>query len=447
MLLLSGIYAWVVQVPLLQTELKWMLIGERLADGKSMFIDVLDDTGPLSAGVYWIIHTIFGRSLVIYKLIALVLVFANMIYLNGLFMRFKSFDDNTYIPAFVGLILFYFSFDLITLSPALMGTMFLVLAIGQLFSRTVLQKGGSESILLVGLFGGIAACFHFPFIAFLPYIIIVGIIVSGFSFVQFLLSLIGYLVPLTLCGVYYYWLDGLPEFIREYIFFGRWTDNYVYVSYQNILLLFITPLFFTSIGIFMAAIFKSLTINQQKQLQIILIFFGFGIASFFIGSKRAPYQLVVLIPAMIYFVSMLFINLKEGILTTLLTYSFILIIPIMGVSWSYINLKNQSLNTYTIKADDRHQVAEGKRVVVLGKDLGYYLVGIPSTPYLDFYMSKQVLTDIDDFDDLASIYRNFSEEAPEVIVDSEGIFRELVVRLPLLQEKYVKAGQLYLLRK
>src|SRR5690606_40421078 len=68
------------------------------------------------------------------------------------------------------LVLFQLSFDLLTLSPALMGTTFALLALGQLFSQTVRHQENPESVLLVGIFGGTALCFHFPFVAFLPFI-------------------------------------------------------------------------------------------------------------------------------------------------------------------------------------------------------------------------------------------------------------------------------------
>lgn len=144
---------WVLSFPLTEPRLLWMVLGERLSDGYYLYLDVIDDTGPLSAGFFTFVHFAFGRSELAFELIGRLLVLFQIIYWNTVLIRYRVFEENTYLPAIIMAALFHLSFDMAGLSPALLGSTFLVLAIGQLFSHTVLQKETSESTLLIGIYG------------------------------------------------------------------------------------------------------------------------------------------------------------------------------------------------------------------------------------------------------------------------------------------------------
>ncbi|MEP0714435.1 MAG: hypothetical protein ABJC55_21145, partial [Algoriphagus sp.] len=181
----------------------WMLLGERLGQGYFLYQDIIDDNGPLSAGFFTFMDLLFGRSLVAYELVGRVLISFQILYWNSILIKFKAFSVNTYLPAIIMAALFHFSFDLLSLSPALLGSTFLILAFGQLFSQTVLQKDTSESTLLIGIYAGLATGFHPNYIVFLPYMIFTGIAISSFSFRQLMLSLVGYFLPILLISVFY----------------------------------------------------------------------------------------------------------------------------------------------------------------------------------------------------------------------------------------------------
>jgi hypothetical protein len=444
---MSTIYIWIVDIPLLQPEMIWMLLGERMAEGKHMYIDIIDDTGPLSAGVFWVAHLVFGKSAFAYKFVAGFIVLFQVVYVNYLFIRYKSFEDNTYIPAFVMTVLFYISFDLVTLSPALMGSTFIVLALGQLFSQTVLQKEGSDAVLLVGIFGGIAACFHFPLATFLPFLLVSGIVVSGFSFQQIIVSLIAFAMPLVFCALYYFWIDGLRAFIFEFIISPRLIESYAHVSYRDLAVLFALPLFFSVLGFFVGFIVKSQTVNQQKQLQLNLIFLIFAVSSILLTNRRTPYQFIVMLPALTYFISLLLVVYKKGITIKILTAVFVIGIPIMGIGWTLYQINTGEITSYAINFEDKHATTKGKKILVLGEDLGYYQGASLATPYLHFQLSKNIIENQQDLVNTVRVYDNFLVERPEIIIDDQGVFARLLVRIPFLAKEYEKRGNSYFLKK
>lgn len=435
MLLLRVPYL-LLDIPLLQPELIWMLTGERMADGYAMYQDIIDDTGPLSAGVYWLIHELFGSSPPVYQLIAAIILLFQISYFNSFLIHYKAFEDNTYIPALVMVVLVHLSFDFLTLSPALMGSTFILLALGQLFSQTVRHQESPESVLLVGLFGGIALCFHFPFVVFLPFIVVAGVAISGFSLLQLVLCLTGYILPFILCGLYYFWIDGLEDFLSVFVFATRFMDTYAHMTYWQLAQLFVLPLLFTFGGFFIGSVLKRLTVNQQKQNQLIILFFVFSLPTIFVANRIVPFQLVVLLPGMAFFISQIFIYLKKNRLKAIIFYSFFLGVPLVGYIWKHIYLRAGEENSYTVNFGKEYEFTDNQAILVLGDDLGFYRKSTLAGPYLNFSLSKRSLSDLSDAENLTQIYRVFSEEKPAYVIDEEGVFANLLQYLPDLKESY-----------
>ncbi|GGF33480.1 hypothetical protein [Echinicola rosea] len=424
-----------MNIPLLSPELSWMLVGERLSHGHYLYVDIVDDIGPLSAYMYWLIDALVGRSWWMYKFLAACIILFQIYYVNRLFIQYKAFDNTSYIPALVMLVLFHFSFDMLTLSPALMGTTFIILALGQLFSQTLLNEQNTESILLVGLFGGVAVCFHFPLIIFLPFLLVAGITVSGFSFNQLILSLVGYFQPFVMCCIYFFWIGGLPEFITEFVLATRITSSYPHVTYFDLLTLMVAPLLFAVIGYFVGTVTTSITVNQQKQKQLMLLYTIFAIFSVFIANRRTPYQMVIILPGLTYFIAQIFIHLTNRKQLNALFYTFLLLIPAVGYTWTVYKIQAKKTWNYTLEESVQPRA---KRIVILGDEISAYQHTKLASPYLNFRLSKRVLTDYADQENMMEVYLNFLNEKPTVIYDQEGLFEKLIVHIPALGKLYQK---------
>ena len=437
-----------MDIPLLSPELMWMLTGERMSAGYHMYVDIIDDNGPFSVGIYWLLDVIFGRSLLAYHLLAGAVILFQIVYVNHLFIKYRSFDQNTYLPAMVMAVLFHLSFDFLTLSPALLGSTFIVLSLGRLFSLTLLNQDSTESVLMVGVFGGIAACFHLPLIFFLPFLIVAGIIVSGFNFHQFILSLVGYVQPFVLVALYYFWIDGLQDFLLEFIFATRIIEIYQYVSYWDILILFVVPIGFALSGFFMSSVLQRHTVNQQKQQQIMLIFLMFAVFSLFLANRKNPYQLVVLLPGLTYFITQIFIYVEKKMVLKSFFYSFIIAVPLIGYGWTLYKINTGAIYTYAIRDDRKYDLFSRKSIVVLGSDIGYYQNATLSTPFLNYNLSKRILADFEDYGDMTNTYLQFSREKPQYIIDQEGVFKSLLIQIPALETLYQEEREgVYRLRR
>lgn len=415
----------------------WMVLGERLSEGYLLYVDVIDDTGPLSAGVFTGLHLLFGRSPMVYILLGKVFVLFQIYYWNSTLIKYRVFDENTYLPAIVMAALFHFSFDLMYLSPTLLGSTFLLLAIGQLFSHTVLQKESSESTLLIGIYGGLATGFHWNFVFFLPFIVVTGLAISGFTIRQLFLSIMGFLLPTLLIFVFYFWKDGLEQALQVWpIVF-----NYPIYGYQPSLSWLapgIFPLLLALVGFTISSFFRGATINQQKQRQLIVIWLLFSVGLFFLVKNNASYQLVVFLPALSYFISQFFLQISWTALTRPAFFGLILVVPILT---SYYWTTRTAIDTSYFTVDTNETALPKKTgLMVLEDDPSPYLTNSLAGPFLNYHMSISYLKQEKTLPQKAQVFQIIRRQLPKQVLDKEGHFKDLLEELPALKEFYLETN-------
>ncbi len=430
LLLLTAIYFLVNPFPITSAQLTWLILGERVGDGFLLYKDIIDDTGPLAAGFFMAMDLIFGRSLVAYEWVGRLLILFQILYWNSILIKFRAFEENTYLPAIIMAALFHFSFDMLSLSPALLASCFLILALGQLFSQTVLQKEGSESTLLIGLYAGIATGFQPNYLLFLPYLIFTGIAISGFSFRQLMLSLIGYFLPLILIVVFYFWTEGLIEAIEIWPL-SFFSEKYYYQSSLDWLILGSFPILLAAVGYFVSTAFKGSTINQQKQRQLVILWMLFSAFEFVFIKRQGAFQLVIFIPVLTYLITQFYLYFKSGIIANLSFLLLILAFPI--VSWWYWQQKSQG--DYFVKPSTNQPE---KSLMVLGNDLSYFQNSNLGGPFLNYNLSRVYLNQERGLPEKARIFQMLQVQKSEVVLDPNGEFKRLLRQFPALESNYTE---------
>lgn len=422
--------------PMTEPRLLWMVLGERLSDGYFLYQDVIDDTGPLSAGFFTLIDLFFGRSVFAYELIGRLLVLSQIIYWNTVLIRYRVFEENTYLPAIIMAALYHVSFDMPGLSPALLGVTFLVLAIGQLFSQTVLQKETSESTLLIGIYGGIATGFHLNFWIFLPFMIFTGIAVSGFSFRQLLLSLVGFFLPLLLILVFFFWNNGLEETFQILPLIFTY-EKYKYQSLLTWAILGAFPLLLGLVGYFYSAILRGSTINQQKQRQIIMLWLIFSLAEFIFIKRQVAFQLVIFIPGLTFLITQFFLNIGRGLIGKIAFLLLLFGLPI-GSCW-YLQREVEADTGYFLSQKSDQLKLSNQQIMVLSDDSAPFLDNKLGGPFLNFRLTQAYLSAEKSLEQKAKIFQNLNSQKPQVVIDPSGIFRNLLEELPALKNLYTES--------
>jgi hypothetical protein len=114
-------------------ELKSFLVGEALNSGKSLYVQLVDDTAPFTAWVFKWLEALFGRSLTARHLLALLVIFFQASFFGILLINNKAYNENTYLPSLVFGLLAFYSFDMLSVSPELLASTALLFALNNLF--------------------------------------------------------------------------------------------------------------------------------------------------------------------------------------------------------------------------------------------------------------------------------------------------------------------------
>lgn len=419
-----------------------MVLGERLRDGNLLYLDVIDDTGPLSAAFFTLLDKLFGKNRMVFELIGRGLIIFQIISWSTILRRYRMYEERTYLPAVIMLVLFHTSFDLLSLSPNLLGSTFLMLALGLLFSQTVLQQESNESNLMIGIYGGLAAGFYPNYILFLPYMIVVGIAISGYSFRQLMLSLIGYLIPTLLIAVYFFWNDGLTAA------FNIWpmifvSENYKIQSYSSWLPLVAFPVLIGIIGYSLSTMGRSSTINHQKQGRLIVIWIIFLIVEAYFLKIQAAYQLIIFIPPFTFLITQFFMFTGRGNFTKISLFLLVLGLPIFAFWYGNSTVENHS--DYFVKKSPPLEYP-GK-VMILGEDLSPFLKSEMGGPFLNYKLSKLFIEKNRDLTQKTELFLLLQREPADVVLDPHGLFTKLIEELPALERQYINPKKgVYLLK-
>ncbi|NJN28475.1 MAG: hypothetical protein HC819_22135 [Cyclobacteriaceae bacterium] len=142
-------------------ELSWMIVGERLNEGALLYVGIWDDLGPLSAIAYRLTDFVFGRSHLSFQILGLLIYFFQVFYMNYIALKHKMYNENNYLPALFYGILGLLFFNIIMLSPQLLGLTFVLLSLNSLFNHIETRNKTDGNLLNIGLYIGIASLFFY----------------------------------------------------------------------------------------------------------------------------------------------------------------------------------------------------------------------------------------------------------------------------------------------
>lgn len=152
-------------------------------------------------------------------LLAFLLVVGEAFLLNFIVNENQIVKTSTFIPALMYIC--YMSNDLekLTLNPTIFANLFILFAIYKLSSSYRKDVAFSEAFDTGFLFS-IAFFFYFPTLILLPLIIVGLILFRPFNWREWVISLLGFLLPFIFVVSYYFWFDKLDVLIYEKFFYS-----------------------------------------------------------------------------------------------------------------------------------------------------------------------------------------------------------------------------------
>ena len=444
LLLLIRLPAWLGFVPLLQPELGWMLLGENLAAGDTLYQGVWDNTAPLAAAVYSGLDALFGRSQLAYLALSTLLVVVQAFIFNTTLLRYKAYNESTYVPSLIYMLLSNIFYDFYTLSPVLLAVTFLLFALRNLF-RLIVGTGTDETIFFLGVFMGIATLFYLQSIALLVAVLFSLLIFTGTKPRQYVLLLLGLILPLVIVFLYYGWGGGAEGFYWQYIRSFELLPSDNYLNLFSLSLVALVPLLFLLLGIYRYNNSHSFNNYQVRLQQSMFYYLLMGVVAFVFTPEKSSYHLLLLLPPLAFYISHYFLLIRKRLKAEL--YFLVFAILLLGLNYMLISGPLPYLAEWTnftdLSVQERAEepLVRGKQILSLGHDLSLYKEARLATPYLDWSLAEEQFIRLNYYDNLLEVYKNMRLEPPQVIVDDAGLMPEVFGRMPILESKYRPDGR------
>jgi hypothetical protein len=435
--------------PLLNFELRWMLVGEKLNEGLHLYNEILTQIGPLSSLIYQLIDLWAGKSQFAYELVALILIFVQCLYFVFLTNRRNLFNEKNYVSGLFFILLMSLSFDIHKLSPALLANTFLLIALNVALKQIEKRDGIGDDVFELGLFLGIATLFHLHSFVYIFWAIFVLFLYTGVNIRQIFLVILAYILPIFIVYLYFYFKGHSQEFLEVWLFnFGNLFQVNL-LGLRDILLVFSIPIALAILGVFKVLRGARYNSFQNRSHQLLILFGIFGLLSIFLSEYFVPSNLVSIIPFIAFFVAGFFIHWRKTFLPELLLLVFIAGLLFLNYVGSSTLLKNDTfvvLKKFRIVEQDLPKAYDQKKVFVTGENIDAYKNHKMATGYLSWKLAEEDFLQPNNYISLVNIYNNFKKDLPEVIIDNAKVMPAILNSIPEFKAKYKKqANGVYVL--
>ncbi|MBS1506958.1 MAG: hypothetical protein JSS79_09940 [Bacteroidetes bacterium] len=429
--------------PTLQ-ELKDIVLGEMINSGKTMYLQVIDDTPWLASWFSGVFEFLFGRSVKWRHFTALVVICFQASFFAFILIRNRAYNESNYLPAFVFGVLCFFSFDMLSLSHELMAATFLLFALNNLFREIEFKVQRDETVLNLGIYLGLASLLVFSYSIFLIGVIIILFVFARISLRKSLLLLFGFVFPHSLLIGFYYLKGGLPELMRNFYLANLTlhTDNLI--SWKSIFFLGGVAILFFVISLIMLNREARFTKYQSQLLQAMLLWLVVAAVEVSITRQRSPHSFITFVPPLAYFISHYLLLIRRKWIAELMIWVFLF--SFVGLS-NLARLKKIKAIDYSgiFTAPSKYDFIKDKRILTLGDDDGLYQKNKAASYFLNWNLSSEVFNQPDYFENIILINESFEKDAPEIIIDESDLMKRIFPRMPKWQPLYQKRGSVYFL--
>lgn len=424
-------------------ELRNMVIGHVVRSGNLMYVEVFDSTPPLSSIFFAMMEGMFGKTLGAYRLLALIILFFQASFFAILLINNKAYTDSSYVPALVFGLLCFFSFDMLSLSPELMASTILLLALNNLFKEIEFKIQRDEIILNLGVYLGVATLLVFSYAIFFLATILILTIFTRMGIRKFLLLFLGYTLPhLLLWGFYFY--QGETGMLWQNFYAPNLTINGEFIlTAKTLVYLSFIPIIYFVFSLFMLNREARFTKYQSQLFQVMFFWMVCAVIHLFIARELTPHSFIVFVPPLAYFIShYLLLIRRKWIAETML---WIFIIGLLGVNLLSSNGKLTTIDYAALfpKESKYTSAIKNKRVMMLADDIAIYKENVMAGCFLDWRLAKGVLKQPDVYENVILVANSLQHNPPDVIVDPADLMKNYFERIPALKSRYKREGEFY----
>lgn len=278
-------------------------------------------TSQHSGVLYNMLMNILPNEKLLYNILSIILIYIGATQINRISVKNRLGKELTLMPGYFYIILSSFSPDMLGLSPAIIGSMFIILAFVFLFKSY--KKYNSQRYLFdIGLLLSLATLFDNNLVFFIIPFIVGYLSIRQFKIRELFQLLSGFLVVIYFYAVYIYLSETNFDF-KLTLDPLNLHDNPTKIIYGIYVFIFLI----------IALKYRSFTlkksIQSQNKINILFWFMLFSIISvmFFFSTNQSEYFLLIPI-CMCFFISELFLTIKNNLLLEIINIVILFMILI-----------------------------------------------------------------------------------------------------------------------
>ncbi len=235
---------------------------------------------------------------IISKIITLILIISEAFLINYIINNNEVLSKQSFVPALLYITYMCSCNDMLMLNPLLFANLFLLFSINKLLSSYRKDIAFSQAFD-AGFLLSIATLFYFPCIIFIPLIGVGLVLFRPFIWREWIISIIGLLVPYCFVISYYFWNDALLIFWKEKILTNFYHNIPVFNFSENLYatLIVFAVILFLSFGKLFSAITASSQKTKKGTILLIWCFFLSLIELIFATTISIIYFSMLVIPA------------------------------------------------------------------------------------------------------------------------------------------------------
>ncbi len=441
-------FAYKMSIPLTDPELTWLLVGERMADGFTLYKEIWTDLEPFSAGMYFLLDMMFGKSTFVYFILSLLLVALQAFIFNLGLNQNKVFKDPTALPALFYVLFSSLFFDFYTLSPVLMGLTFLLLAFNIICVQSRIMTG-EDRFFYIGLLTGIASLFYLPFALFLLFSLSSLGLYSLTTLKKQMVLVLAFFFPYIILFIYYFWIDNLGNYYEYALLPVLNSVPDFKIDFPTIIKIAVLPTLLLLAATGAIATRGRYIHYQYKIIKIAGIWLLTVLLALPAERSVTPQLFIMFVPALAFFTSHLFIISGRNKLVSE-GFFFAMFGGILLISFYALKKPDPYTQAHLIKTVPevlKERTIQGKKLLVLGNEKEYYINNSISAPYMSWSASRWLFADLKKYENVSAIYETFEINRPDYVVDTEKKMNALMLVLPSLQQQYEQVDSILYQRK
>jgi len=434
-----GWYAHTALPDLSLTDIRGMAIGEMLSEGKIMYSEIWDSTGPITAMANWVMESIAGRNNGFRHFVTIVIFFLQAGYFGILLNQNRAFDQYSYLPSLLYGVLVFVSLDNISFSREVLATSFLMLAIDKVFVQIQFRNQTYPNIHVLGIFLGLASLCVLGYSIFFPATILILLITTRVNFNVLALITLGFLFPHLVLIFIHLSKGSLTELWLNYYAVHFTTSGTSYIGILGILSIAALPLLYLIFGLLKGSGSIRLTKYQSQISSIMIIWLIFGTIEILISRQRTAQTMIVCIGPVAYFVHYFLIRIRKKWLAESMLWIFLIGVPVIAS----IALKGKIKTVDYLKifpSAITTQPLQNKKILVLEDNMNFYRTNRCASWFLEWELSEKLFSSDLSYKKIALINKAFHSDLPEAIVDPSNLMAGIFYRLPELEKHYTKTA-------